>query len=387
MEEDLKKLAAQLKEATDGVKKYAEQVEAETKRIGILTNETKQATDKAIAEAVALGARVTEMEQKLARRGQDRPEVEQSIGERFVADEAVKKFMAERTGTAKVRFKNVVTSAAASGGVLVQPMRLPGILPIPERRLTVRDLITPGRTTSNSIEYVRELVFTNSAAVVSETVQKPESNITFEETSTPVRTIAHWIPASKQIMDDAAQLQSYIDGRMRYGLAYAEELQLLKGPGTGQSLEGLVTAATAYAAPIDPAGTEQAIDVLRLAMLQVFLAEFPPTGIVLSPLNWAEIELMKDTTGQYLWANPRGALVQPGMWGLPIVETQAMDENEFLVGAFRLGAQIFDREDANVQISTEDRDNFIKNMVTIRAEERLALAIYRPQAFVTGDLP
>ena len=128
---------------------------------------------------------------------------------------------------------------------------------------------------------------------------------------------------------------------------------------------------------------ETMIDRLRLAMLQTTLALFPATGIVLNPTDWASIELTKDTQNRYLWANP-GGLIGPTIWGLPVAESLAQPQNNFLAGAFKYASQIFDREDANVQMSTEDRDNFVKNMVTILAEERLALAIYRPQALIKG---
>jgi HK97 family phage major capsid protein len=122
-------------------------------------------------------------------------------------------------------------------------------------------------------------------------------------------------------------------------------------------------------------------------MLQAELAEFPSTGIVLHPSDWAAIELTKDKNGGYIFANPQN-LATPVLWGRPVVPTQAMTVDTALVGAFRLGAQLFDREDANVVISTENQDDFIRNMITIRAEERLALAVYRPQAFVKNtNLP
>ena len=145
-----------------------------------------------------------------------------------------------------------------------------------------------------------------------------------------------------------------------------------------------MTAATAFAAP-GGLVAGQMIDTVRLGMLQVALAEYPPNGVVLNPIDWAYIEMLKDGEGRYLIGNPQGTL-SPSLWGLPVVPTQAMGVDKFLVGAFDLAAQIFDRQDATVEVSTEDQDNFVKNKVTIRAEERLALAIYREEALVYGDL-
>jgi HK97 family phage major capsid protein len=287
----------------------------------------------------------------------------------------------------KAIISSLTTDADGSAGDLIVPMRLPGIITPALRRMTIRDLITPGRTDKNAIQYIKETGFTNLAATVSETsgAAKPQSEIKFDIVTSAVATIAHWVLATKQILDDVPQLMSYIDGRLKYGLQYVEEGQLLNGPGGGTDLNGIYTQATAYSQPIAPtmAGNLTKIDVIRLAILQAFLAEYPANGIVLHPSDWADIELTKTDEGAYLFANPQNG-TDPRLWRLPVVETQAMTVDKFLTGAFQLGAQLFDREDANVEISTEDSDNFRKNLVTIRGEERLALAVYRPEAFVKG---
>src|SRR5690606_11478651 len=270
---------------------------------------------------------------------------------------------------------SLTTDAPGSVGTLVRPDRAAPV-ELPRRRMTIRALLAQGNTSSNTIEYDKEKGFTNLAAPVAEGDLKPQSEIQYEEAVAHVRTIAHWMRASVQILADAPGLRSMIDNRLRYGLAYVEENQLLNGSGTGQNLEGLVTAATAFAAPAGATAADQEIDTIRLMMLQVALAEYPPNGIVLNPLNWHNIETLKDTTGRYLIGNPQGTL-SPTLWSLPVVATQAMGVGKSLVGAFDLAAQIFDRQDATVEVSTEDQDNFVKNKVTIRAEESLALAIYR----------
>lgn len=384
-EEDLRKLAADLKEVTDGIKAMAEQATKDIKATGVVAEETKKKADELLTKHSEIDGRLKAVEQKLARRpGEGDDARPRSLGQITVAHDDIKAFMSKKPrGSVKIDIKAAITSLPASAGDLVEPDRRPGVIEIPRRRFTIRQLLTPGRTASNMIEYVKETGFTNNAAPVSEGAQKPESTIVYELSQAPVRTIAHWIQASKQILDDAPGLQSMIDGRLRYGLEFVEEQQLLLGDGTGQNVHGIVPQATAYSAAF-AATQETLIDVLRLALLQVTLAEYDADAIVLHPTDWARIELTKDADGRYIFANPQ-SLAGPVMWGRPVVPTQAMSEDEFLVGAFRLAAQLFDREDANVELSTEDRDNFIKNMTTIRAEERLAFVVYRPEAFVTGD--
>jgi HK97 family phage major capsid protein len=122
-----------------------------------------------------------------------------------------------------------------------------------------------------------------------------------------VTTIAHWVLAHRQILDDVPMLQSYIDGRLRYGLGYVEDNQLLNGGGTGTDLNGIYTQATASTANLAVVAAPTKIDVLRAAMLQASLANIPPTGIVLHPTDWFKIETTKDTAGAYIIGNPAEA--------------------------------------------------------------------------------
>jgi HK97 family phage major capsid protein len=399
--EDVQGLKTDLAKVSDEVKNFATDILAKVKAGQDVSAELKEKADKALSEqgaivqkldkagelAAALGARLAEVEQMVVR-GVGSGHVDnahKTPGEIFINDERVKAFMADRPSRSRVRVDLAAITTASVGAtrdVLVSPDRQAGFIALPDRRLTVRDLLTPGRTASNAVQYVRETGFTNNAAPVSEGQPKPESDIDFELKTLPVSTIAHFMRASKQVLEDAPALQSHIDGRLRYGLAYVEEGQMLLGDGTGVNLWGIIPQATAYSGAFTPTDSTP-IDTLRLAHLQSELALFPSTGQVLSPTDWARIELTKDTQGRYIFANVQGN-VTPTMWGRPVVSTPAMTNDKFLVGAFRLGAQIFDREDANVEISTEDADNFTKNMITIRGEERLVLVVYRPEAFIYG---
>ncbi|HEY8593301.1 MAG TPA: phage major capsid protein [Sphingomicrobium sp.] len=381
---DIKK---SLEKATDSVKAIAEDALGKAKSGETLGQDAKEKADAALTELNGLKAQLGDIEQKLAR-GFSRDEQGRTAGERFIEDEAFKAFAAQTRPRGRIvvdvkDISSLTTDAAGSVGALIQPQQA-SAPPLPQRRMTIRALLASGNTNSNLIEFDREKVFTNNADVVADGATKPQSEIQYEDATAPVRTIAHWMRVNVQTLADAPALRSIIDQRLRYGLAYKEEVQLLTGSGSGQNLNGLVTQATAYAAA---GGLTAAtpLEVIRLMILQVVLAEFPANGIVMNPIDLAAIELSKDGDGRYLVGDPQGTL-QRRLWGLPVVETQAMAVDKALVGAFDMAAQIFDRQDATVEVSTEDQDNFIKNKVTIRAEERLALAVYRPQALVYGDL-
>jgi HK97 family phage major capsid protein len=387
IEASQKQTQADLKAVGDQIKTYAERTEKEIKASGEMQAETRTKVDELLMKQGELQARMQSAEQSLVNANkQHEPSVQQSAGDLVAAKMAEEGVTSSFRGSRRVEVpRAAITSVPTSGGALVQTERV-GVILAPQRRLTIRDLVAPGTTGSNAVEYVRETGFTNNAAIVGEGLAKPYSDLTFALENANVRTIAHLFKGSRQILDDAAALQSYIDARARYGLLLAEEAQLLYGNGTGNNLKGIIPQAQAYA---PPAGivveAEQRIDRIRLALLQAMLAEFPSTGIVLNPIDWAAIELLKDGEGRYIIGKPQDGTA-PRLWNLPVVETQAIVQDQFLVGAFSLAAQIYDRMGIEVLVSTENDKDFENNMVTIRAEERLAFAVYRPEAFVTGDL-
>jgi len=293
-------------------------------------------------------------------------------------------------------YSTAIVNATGLNQPLVEEDRVAGIFIDPGQRLmTIRDLIPVQRTVSNMITFVRENVFTNAAAPqgagsspqVSENVAKAESAMTFELLNEAVQTLAHWIPASRQVLDDSPMLRGHIDQRLMFGLKLVEEAQLLNGSGEGVNLHGLTTQATAYDAPGLNVANDTFIDQLRHAIFQVVRdGEYLADGMVLNHADWHTIELLKVNPGtddRYVFSDPQGK-VAPRMWGLRVVATNSQTAGDFLVGAFALAATIWDRSDATVEVFRQHEDFAIKNMVAILVEERLALTVYRPLALVTG---
>lgn len=387
-EKQVGELNASLQKIGDQIKSQAEATEKEVKRFGEMQGETRAKVDELLTKQGELQARLQAAEQSLANADSEKGEAcDDSIGALVSAKLKEDGVNSNYKGKTRIQMpRSAILSTTDSGGALVAPDRRSGLIALPEQRMTIRDLVAPGTTMSNMVQYVRETGFVNNAAPVSEGAQKPYSDITFELENAPVQTIAHLFKASKQILDDSSALMSYINARARYGLLQAEELQLLYGNGTGNNVHGIIPQAQTYVQPAGAAVTmEQRIDRIRLALLQAVLAEFPATGIVLHPTDWASIELTKDAEGRYIIGNPQNGNAAT-LWRLPVVPTQAIQQDDFLVGAFNLAAQIFDREQIEVLVSTENDKDFETNMVTIRAEERLAFAVYRPEAFVTGSI-
>jgi HK97 family phage major capsid protein len=279
-----------------------------------------------------------------------------------------------------------LTEDPASGGALVQPQYLPGIRPLPTRRLVVADLMPNSTTDSNMVSYMEELVFTNAAAAVLEGAAKPESTLTFAARTDPVRKLAHWLPVTEEMLEDVPQLQGYINARLTIGLQLEEEDQILNGDGVAPNLYGIMR--RAVAPPVARADPATNADALAAQFFQIFATSYlVPDGFVLNPMDWAATLLSKSTTGEYLVGGPFTTnLLQSTLWGVPVAATPEMVLGTALVGAFQSGAQVFRHGGIRVEASNSHQDFFVKNLVAIRAEERLALAVYRPSAFgtVTG---
>lgn len=260
-----------------------------------------------------------------------------------------------------------------------------------KRTRRVRDLFPARRTTAAVIEYFRQTGFTNNASMVPERdggnfALKPQSTMTFQGEQAPVRTMAHWEAAHRNVLADEPQLRSIIDNELLYGLRLTEDNQILNGAGTGEDLLGILNTpdiqtyswSSGETAPV----ADTMADAIRRAATLAFLAYYEPTGVVLHPTDWEKIELTKATDGQYLVAVSVALGGEPRLWRLPVVDTPAIAEGTALVGAFGTGAQIYDREQANIRVAEQHSDFFTRNGIVVLAEQRLALATKRPESFV-----
>lgn len=296
-------------------------------------------------------------------------------------------------GKAVIRLdtKTLVSSVAVgsgTAGVLV-PERVGDIVPLAQRRLFLRDLLSRGnRVTSNAAYFIREQTFVNGASPQgAEGTPKTESEDTFSTVSRPVVTLAHWIPGSRQVLDDMPALLNFIRTKLLFGLRYKEDVELLSGDGSAYHLDGLLNSAQAFNTGLLGTAAWTKLDVLRRALQQVERADEIPAGFFcLHPDDWADIELTKSSFGEYIIGEPGGQDLGPdSLWGKPVVVTTAITPSTFLCGSSQ-GAELFDRMDATLEISTEYSDYFVRNLVAILCECREVLCIYRPNSFVHGSL-
>jgi HK97 family phage major capsid protein len=378
-------------QANEAVKLMAKEIEKGSKE-GIAAAMAK--AEAAAVQVQALADRMVEAEQKLVKNIMSGKSSVQSIGQIYTASDEYKAFASGNASRARLEIKggfrpqaNTITgqsgSPATNSDVLVGADRMAGIVGGAFRALRVRDVLPSGLTTSNMIEFTRELVFTNNAAEVAEGGTKAESVLTFELATAPVVTIAHWIKVSKQVLSDAPALAAYIDNRLRYGVELRVDSQLINGNGSGQNMKGLAHAdnQTEYT----PVSGDTEIDSINRAKQTLAVADYAATALMLNPATWGAIERKKDDNERYVVGNPFGAIV-PVMWGLPVVVTNSITAGKLLIGAFDVAAMVFGRESVSVEMSNSNDTDFVKNLITVRAEERLALAGLRPASILYGDL-
>jgi HK97 family phage major capsid protein len=361
--------------------------------IATKTNEFVTKNEETVAE---MKARLLAVEQKMvAPTGSFGGGDDLDIGSKIINSDGFKSVQMGARVSGQIHIgqfhKTNLINATGQNQPLVPDFRVPTISSPAPQRLTIRDLMPSFPCPSNMVQFPRETGFTNSAAPqAGEGIAKAESAITFALVNAPVQTLAHWIPISKQLLEDATALQAYINQRMLYFLKIKEEDQLLNGSGSGNNILGLIAQSTPFDTAFSTPASDTYIDTVARAIEQVQLTNFDPDAIVMNPKDLWQIQLSKTTgggaDGRYLYTDPYQA-IRPRLWGLPIVSTASIAQGQFLVGAFQLAAAIWDRQDATIEISREHADFFTRNLAAVLAEERLALTVFRSEAIIFAGFP
>lgn len=313
-----------------------------------------------------------------------------SPGQAFVESDGYKGWVSGRpgqtTGVEVDPYRNFTEAKATfdtAGSTLTVYDRQPGIVLVGTQVPMVSDLFAKGTTGANTIRYVQEDTFTNAAVEVAEGLIKPEASWDTSEVDAPVRKIAVTAKVTDELFADFPAMAAYINQRLPYMVALREDVQLLVGNGTPPNLKGILNTAgiQTQAKGADPVFTA----AYKAMVLILSVGFFVPDGFVFNPLDWQDVVTAQDTTGRYIYGDPANA-AQQRLWGLPVVTTMAITQNTALCGSFQLGAQIFYRQGITVESTNSNEDDFRKNLIAIRAEQREALACYRPKAFcsITG---
>src|SRR5258708_27916406 len=388
----MKPLEQQLAELKEQLAGHFDNAAKEQKSLGAVLEKTQ-------SKITALQAQADAIDVKLAER--KAAEVPQpGVLETLQANDSVNRLMKDRGGRAVVTLegkpgrellgrKTTITAGAAGVATtgVRQIDRIPGITLEARQTLTVRDLLSARPTTMQVVDFVKVNTPMAIASPQVEASAKAENAVTFTSVSEKVRTIATWIPASKQILDDFTELLGLINSTLPYYVNLAEELQLLSGDSTGENLHGLITQAAAFSTGLLSASKGwNKIDIIGRAVQQITGAkELDPTFVVLHPNDWWEMRLTKDGFGRYILGDPQ-TNARPSLFRLDVVYTTSIVNGSFLVGSGNaVASEIRDRMEMQIEFSTEHQDFFTKNLVAVRGEKRVVLVVKRPNSYITGS--
>lgn len=391
MSEELKKMTETVQKMDEELTKTLSLHTSEIEKHGKASTELTGKVDELSTKLAESQAVLDDLAQKAAQGFSKETEKPQTIGGEFMKSDQVQRFIKEQSGNAKLEIKNTIIGEGGSPqnpvDTIVAPDRLAGIVPGAFRALNVLDVIPMGQTSSNQIEYTQELAFTNNSAEKAEGTAKPESDLTFKLVQESVRTIAHFIKLSKQVLDDAPMLEGYVNRRMIHGVQRRMQFQILRGNGTSPNIAGL-TASGRHTA-FTPTTGELALDSINRAKYSVIGADYSPNVVILNPADWGSIERAKTTDGGYVLGD--GAAVTylangmiPQVWGMTVITSNDVAAGTFFVLDTN-AIEMFNRESVTVELGFVN-DDFTKNLVTLRAEMRGALAVYQPTAIQYGDL-
>ncbi len=283
--------------------------------------------------------------------------------------------------------KATMTQSANLTGDVVEPTRVPGVKYDPERRQRIRQFIPQGTTNSNAIWYIQETAFTDNTDVVAEGALKPENDLDLEQKSAPVTKIAAHFDVSEEMLEDISYLSSHISLRGTEKYYNKEDQQLLYGTGSSNQLEGLTVSSTDYALDNYTGDSNaQEYDILLEAHRQLRNDNYMPSANMVSINRYFDLLRRKDTDGRYIL--PPGVTFDNGVirvMGTPIIASNALSDDDFLVADFPMLTTLFDRTGVNVRFYDQNEDNAVKNLVTVVIEARLALPTYLPNAGRYGD--
>ena len=375
MSDEIKSVVeAGLKGVGDKLEAAITKFEGQYAEAGKTDNEIK-AEVKALSDKFE--AAVTEIAQKMEAAGDQTPDT-LTAGSEFVKSEQFKALQARQVTTARIEVKNTVVA----DGTTTFPAQRPGVIPGNFLPVTLRQQIPTINVTGNAVNALRELVWTNNAAETAQAAAKPESVLTFAPYNVVIETVAHFIKVSNQLLADAPAVVAYIDSRLRDGLAQRVDRQLLLGNGTSPNLSGLTDAGNFTA--FTPTAGAKLVESINKAKYALWAIGDAPDTVVVNPADWGAMELAREGagTGAYLYGAP-GTVAGMSPFGVQVVLSNHIAAGSFLIGNLRGSTTIFQRQGATIEMGFVN-DDFTKNLVTIRAEERLGLAVDRPQAIMYG---
>jgi HK97 family phage major capsid protein len=386
MSEELKStVEAGMQKVSTELKGFIEKYEGQLQTLGQVDSDTKSAVDNLAKEFKRLQSELTDVAQKAAP-GYGGGEVQESVAQAFVKSDQFKALQARQIERARIEVKsNLVEtkSTTINNDGTTFAFQRPGMIPGSFIPLTVRAAMRVIPVTSNAVNSLREATWLSSAAEASEGSAKKESDITFEPYDVNIRTVAHWLKISNQLLADSPAVVAYIETRLRDGLEQRIESQLINGDGTSPNISGLTDSGnfTAYTASSD----DTLVDAINRIKYTMWATGNMPDTVIVNPATWGQLERLREGAGSgtYLYGAP-GMSAGMNPFGLNVILSTYLAADKIIVGRFVDSAVLYERSGTVVEMGYQNAD-FTNNLITIRAEQRLGLGVDRPAGIYYGD--
>lgn len=309
------------------------------------------------------------------------PSEHKSIGDVLMSSKAIKeKVPGAHSGPESFLDIELKTLFETATGWTPETTRTGKVVDMALRPIQVTDLIPQTTTTQQSVVYMEETTFTNAAAEVAEGGAYPEAALALTEKSSPVRKIAVFLPVTDEQLEDESQARGHIDNRLPFMVRQRLDSQILSGNGTAPNLRGILNV---VGIQTQAKGTDPVPDAVYKALTKIRVTGRAfPNAVVMHPNDWQEIRLLRTADGIYIWGSPSEAGTAR-IWGLPVVECDALTEGTGLTGDFSNYSELSVRKGLSVQVSDSHADYFAAGKQAVRAQLRAALVVYRPTAFAT----
>ena len=243
--------------------------------------------------------------------------------------------------------------------------------------LVIRDLFAAETISGSTLVYLVEGAIEGAPAVTNEGAAKPQVHFADPTPKTvSLAKVACHIKESDEYINDYPFLASAINGRLLYQLGLVEQTKLVTDL---LNTSGIQSDSTSWTSGSD--ATAIADLILEASMDVQQSSGFAADAVVINPADYYTLRIGKDGDDRYYGGGYFGEQSIPNLWGTQVCVTTAVSAGTIIVGAFKTCGSVVQKGGVRVEATNSDQDDFVKNLMTIRAEERLALAVRRPAGF------
>lgn len=191
----------------------------------------------------------------------------------------------------------------------------------------------------------------SDAVETAETVAKTQATLVFTPQSGALKTLAHWVPITRQAAEDNTRLTSIVEGRLKDGVFRKMNKDI---------------SAALVAATLPTATGADMLTAIRNGIAEVESEDiYSANTVLLNPLDYAALDLAALASAGGMSAINR----QGQFWDLKAVSSAAVAQGTAYVGDFK-AVSTFYRKNVAIYMTDSHSDFFVKNQLVVLAEIR-----------------